>query len=115
MVLVIFPLEQQLRIEDRTPQSDLVAFANAEGIPVLDLYDAYQPRWREGLYFDHSQLVGTADKLRPNEAGHTLAAREIASLLLSDPDRFLMATPRTRNPTREGSNARLPSAAAHSR
>lgn len=85
LLVVVFPVEQQLRIGDRSPQDDLVRFAHAHNIPVLDLYDSFRSRWQEGLYIDFWQQALQFDKLHLNERGHALAAGEIKARLLSEP------------------------------
>jgi lysophospholipase L1-like esterase len=88
LLFVLFPVEQQLRIQDRAPQADLVAFAQANGIPVLDLYDSFRPHWREGLFMDYLESVGVVDKIHLNERGHALAARQIAATVLRTREQF---------------------------
>ena len=85
LLVVVFPVEQQLRIDDRTPQEDLIRFARAEHIAVLDLYDSFRVRWREGLYIDFWQQALQYDKLHLNERGHLLAADEIRARIMSEP------------------------------
>jgi len=84
-LLVIFPVEQQLRIHDRAPQADLVAFAQSEGISVLDLYSCMVGHWREHLFFDFSVEERVVDKIHLSRRGHVLAGREIAAGILRDP------------------------------
>lgn len=84
-LLVIVPVEQQLRIADRTPMDDLVAFANSRGIQVLDLYPAFVQHWREHLYFDYSVEQQVVDKVHLSKRGHQLAAAEIATAICDRP------------------------------
>jgi lysophospholipase L1-like esterase len=83
-VLVIFPVEQQLRIGDHGPQDDLVAFAKSHGIEVLDLYPSLAAHWREHLFFDYSVEQHVVDKVHLNKRGHELAAGEITAAILSE-------------------------------
>jgi hypothetical protein len=85
LLLVIFPVEQQLRIGDRAPQEDLVAFAQSRGIAVLDLYTSFVDHWRENLFFDYSIEQHVVDKVHLNRRGHELAAGEIAAAILNEP------------------------------
>ncbi len=79
LLLVIFPVEQQLRLGERDAQDNLAGFANAHGIEVLDLFPAFQAHWREGLYVDWWPEAGSVDKLHLNARGHYLAGHEIAA------------------------------------
>jgi lysophospholipase L1-like esterase len=85
LLVVVFPVEQQLRIGERTAQDDLLRFAASHGIEMLDLYPAFQAQWRQGLYVDYWGNSRAVDKLHPNERGHALAAREIARVLSASP------------------------------
>jgi lysophospholipase L1-like esterase len=89
VLLVIFPVEQQLRIEDRAPQEDLVAFAREHEMPVIDLFEPFRREWRKGLFIDYSKRLGSADKLHLSEKGHALAARVIGQYLESEGHRLL--------------------------
>lgn len=89
LLLVVFPVEQQLRIPDREPQDDLVRFARTHGIPVLDLFELFQSRWREGLFFDRSVRLGTVDKMHLSPKGHEIAGRAIAEAILDDATNLL--------------------------
>ena len=89
LLLVIFPVEQQLRIQDKAPQTDLVDFANTQAIPVLDLFDSFKQHWRDGLFVDYSVMFHTFDKVHLNKKGHALAAQEIASVILNDSEYYL--------------------------
>ena len=89
LLVVVFPLEQQLRIGDRAPQDDLIRFATTNGIDVLDLYPVFREHWRDGLYVNYWAQVQVIDKLHPNERGHALAASAIASAILGEPHRYL--------------------------
>lgn len=82
-LLVIFPVEQQLRIGDRGPQEDLLAFSKQEGIQALDLYPCLVNHWREHLFFDYSVEQHVVDKVHLSKRGHELAAREIAAAILN--------------------------------
>lgn len=84
-VLVIFPVEQQLRIGDRGPQDDLIAFAKSHSIEVLDLYPIMLQHWREHLFFDYSVEQHVVDKVHLNQRGHQLVAGEIAAAILNEP------------------------------
>jgi lysophospholipase L1-like esterase len=84
LLLVIFPVEQQLRIGDRTPQEDLVAFARSRGIAVLDLYATFARHCRENLFFDYSIEQHVVDKLHLSKRGHELSASDIAAAILRD-------------------------------
>ncbi len=81
LLVVIFPVEQQLRIGDRSAQDDLVTFATKNQINTLDLYPSFRQHWQEGLYVNYWGHTGTVDKLHPNARGHRLAASEIAKVL----------------------------------
>jgi lysophospholipase L1-like esterase len=89
MLLVIFPVEQQLRIGDRAADDDLLEFARQHGIDTLDLYDSFRAHWREGLYIDFWEQVKQFDKLHPNVRGHALAAEQIAALIVAQRDHLL--------------------------
>lgn len=93
VLVVIFPVEQQLRIGDRAAQDDLNRFAEAHGIPVLDLYDSFRAHWRERLYIDYWKRTGVVDKLHLNPRGQALAAAEIARAILNRPDFYLASQP----------------------
>jgi lysophospholipase L1-like esterase len=93
LLVVIFPVEQQVRIGDRAAQDDLVRFAVAHSIPVLDLYDSVRAHWREGLYINYWKRAGVVDKLHLNPRGHALVAAEIAHAILSRPDFYFPALP----------------------
>lgn len=83
LLVVVFPVEQQLRIPDRTAIDDVLGFAKAHGIETLDLFPVFQPRWKEDLYVRYWADVGTIDKLHLNAAGHRVAADAIADAVLS--------------------------------
>jgi len=85
LLLVIFPVEQQIRIGDRSPQENLVAFAKSRNIEVLDLYSSFASHWQEHLFFDYSLEQHVVDKVHLNTRGHDLAAREIAAFILREP------------------------------
>jgi lysophospholipase L1-like esterase len=93
VLVVIFPVEQQLRIGDRAAQDDLNRFAEAHGIPVLDLYDGFRAHWRERLYIDYWKRTGVVDKLHLNPRGQALAAAEIAQAILNRRDFYLAVQP----------------------
>lgn len=93
VLVVIFPVEQQLRIGDHAAQDDLNRFAEAHGIPVLDLYDSFRTHWRERLYIDYWKRTGVVDKLHLNPRGHALAAAEIAQAILNRPGFYLASQP----------------------
>lgn len=83
LLVVVFPVEQQLRIPDRTAIDDVLAFAKANQIDTLDLFPVFQSRWREDLYVYYWADVGTIDKLHLNAKGHQLAGELIAAEVLS--------------------------------
>jgi lysophospholipase L1-like esterase len=85
LMVVVFPVEQQLRIGDRSAQDDLIAFAKSHAIPLVDLYPSFLAHWKEGLYIDYWEKTGTVDKLHPNARGHRLAAAEVAKYLAGNP------------------------------
>jgi lysophospholipase L1-like esterase len=89
LLVVLFPVEQQLRIGDRAPQQDLAAFADAHDLPVLDLYEPFRQRWRDGLFFDYFEQVQVVDKLHLNARGHALAAARIADEIRAHRPRYL--------------------------
>ena len=89
LLVVVFPVEQQLRIGDRAAQDDLIGFLHEHGIGSLDLYDSFRARWREGLYLNYWEQVRQFDKLHPNERGHALAAKQIGDYLVAARDQFL--------------------------
>jgi lysophospholipase L1-like esterase len=91
LIVVIFPVEQQLRIEDRTAQDDLVRFNEAHGIDTLDLYDSFRAHWKERLYVDYWDQVKQVDKLHPNARGHALAAQQITDYILARRGQILKA------------------------
>ena len=99
LLVVIFPVEQQLRIGDRAAQNDLIRFTQAHDIETLDLYDSFRARWREGLYVDYWPQVKIVDKLHPNKRGHDLAARQISDRILARSD-FYLGSSRTGNAAR---------------
>jgi lysophospholipase L1-like esterase len=96
-MVVIFPVEQQLRIGDRKVQDKLVQFAAANGIEVLDLYPALERRWREGLYVDFWNQAKMADKLHLNEHGHEVVAHEIGAYLIEKKAQFFRKVSSGRN------------------
>jgi lysophospholipase L1-like esterase len=83
LLVVVFPVEQQLRIGERRAQDDLARFARGHGIPLLDLYDSFAARWREGLYIDFWHQALQMDKLHLNERGHAVAAEEIEAGIMA--------------------------------
>ena len=89
LVVIVFPVEQQLRIPDRAAQDDLIQFMHLHGINSLDLYPSFQAHWREGLYINFWAQVKQFDKLHPNERGHALASEEIADYLVASKAQFL--------------------------
>lgn len=93
VLVVIFPVEQQLRIGDHAAQDDLNRFADAHGVPVLDLYDSFREHWHERLYIDYWKRTGVVDKLHLSPRGHALTATEIARLILNRPDFYLASQP----------------------
>jgi lysophospholipase L1-like esterase len=91
LLVVVFPVEQQLRIGDRGPQDDLLRFAQARGIPMLDLYDSFRAHWREGLYIDFWRQALQFDKLHLNGHGHALAAEEISTRIVKEQEIYVTA------------------------
>lgn len=83
LVVVVFPVEEQLRIPDHSLQDDLGTFLELHGIAMLDLFPAFKAHWPKGLYVDYWEQTHQVDKLHPNARGHELAAKTIASTLLS--------------------------------
>jgi lysophospholipase L1-like esterase len=92
LLVVLFPMEQQLRIGDRNAQESLLGFMRQHNLPALDLYEPFRARWREQLYVNYWSNVGAADKLHLSERGHDLAAREIAAALASQAAVYFPAT-----------------------
>lgn len=88
LLVVIFPVEPQLRLPDRTAQDDLLGFTKAQGIRTLDLYDDFRARWHEGLFIDYWAQAGQVDKLHLNERGHALVAQLIANAVLTERLRY---------------------------
>jgi hypothetical protein len=89
LLVIVFPVEQQLRVGDRAALDDVENFAITHDIPVLDLYPSFRAHWREDLYIDYWKRTGVVDKLHLNARGHALAAAEIASAILQKPDFYL--------------------------
>lgn len=89
LLLVLFPVEQQLRIRDAAFQREMADFAKAEGIHTLNLYSSFEKQWRDRLFIDYSAMYHTADKVHLSQKGHALAAREIVSVILSDSHYYL--------------------------
>jgi lysophospholipase L1-like esterase len=83
MLLVIFPVEQQLRLDERSAQDDLSRFAQEHRIDVLDLFPTFRAHWQDDLYVGWWSEVGSVDKLHLNARGHRLAADEIAAQILA--------------------------------
>jgi lysophospholipase L1-like esterase len=88
-LLVLFPFEQQLRIQDAAIQRNIAKFAKAEGIHCLDLYYSFEQRWRDRLFIDYSATHHLADKVHLSSKGHALAAQEIASIIQGDSHYYL--------------------------
>lgn len=82
LAIILFPMEPQLRIPDSEPQQDLRAFCEDEGILVLDLFDRFEERWRDGLFIERSHRLGTVDRVHLTARGHELAADCIADFVL---------------------------------
>ena len=91
LLVVVFPVEQQLRIGERRPQDRLKQFSSEHHIEMLDLYAALSARWREGLYVDYWNQVKMADKLHLNEQGHRIVTDQIGKYLLDRRDEFFSA------------------------
>jgi lysophospholipase L1-like esterase len=89
LLIVVFPLEPQLRLPDRGAQDDLVRFAQAHQLSMLDLYEAFVAHWREGLYIGRRAPTAPADKMHLNERGHALASSEIARAILERSEYYL--------------------------
>ena len=81
LLVVVFPVEEQLRLPDRTVQEDLMRYSREHGIEILDLYDSFRAHWRDGLYLDYWEQAHQVDKLHLNERGHELAARVIGEAI----------------------------------
>jgi lysophospholipase L1-like esterase len=81
LLVVIFPVEQQLRIPDRTAQDDLLAYGRAHGIDMLDLYGPFHDQWRTGLYINIWAQARSVDKLHLNQRGHAYTAQLLASAI----------------------------------
>jgi hypothetical protein len=90
-LLVIFPMEQQLRIAERDALDDMMKFAGDNGIEVVDLYPALQPHWREGLYVGNWVEIGSIDTLHLNDRGHKIVAEQIYNAVSQR--QWLSATP----------------------
>jgi hypothetical protein len=89
-VVVVFPVEQQLRIRERRAQDELMKFAAKNGIEVLDLYPALEGRWREGLYVvDFHSL---ADNLQQKVRGHRLLLDQIGAFLNDHRNDYFQST-----------------------
>ena len=75
VALLIFPYAFQLEAPQATaaPQRRLVAFAESEGVPVLDLLPLLAGSRAAGLFLDASHL---------SAAGHAVVADAIAAFLL---------------------------------
>jgi lysophospholipase L1-like esterase len=89
LLIVVFPWEPQLRLPDREAQDDLVRFAQAHQLSMLDLYEAFRAHWREGLYVGKLAPTGPPDTMHLNERGHALAASEIARAILERSEYYL--------------------------
>jgi lysophospholipase L1-like esterase len=102
LLLVLFPLEMQLspqmlqlyRDKFRVrlgpeavrgdPQEKLRAFANQNGVPLLDLLPAFRENEGSTLYLRNKST--TYDPVHPSEVGNQIAAREILRFMeCSDP------------------------------
>ena len=83
VALIVFPYAFQLEAPQRTasPQRRLVAFAQAQGIPVLDLLPLLAAQPGAPLFLDASHL---------SEEGHAVVADAIAAFLL---EHALLAPP----------------------
>ncbi len=81
ILLVMFPIPMTL--ESDMPASSypkrLAEFAAREGLPFVDLTDAYRKQFR-----GHESLFIAYDGDHPNAAGHDLAGAEIARVLLPE-------------------------------
>jgi lysophospholipase L1-like esterase len=88
LLIVVFPYEPQLRLPDREAQDDLVRFAQAHQLSMLDLYEAFRAHWREDLYIGQ-WATGALDKMHLNERGHALASSEIARAILERSEYYL--------------------------
>ena len=93
VLLVLFPVEQQLRIPERSPQDNMIAFAQREGIATIDLYEPFQQNWQDGLFFDYSIVFENVDKLHLNHRGHALAAQEIARFIQTNMELLPLGRP----------------------
>jgi lysophospholipase L1-like esterase len=97
LLLVVVPMEQQLRIPERAALDDLVEFARSNGILFVDLYHSFQQRWKDGLYVEYWKEAGSIDKLHLNDRGHKIAAEQIAAAIL-DHHRLLTKIPMPAQP-----------------
>jgi lysophospholipase L1-like esterase len=89
LLIVVFPYEPQLRLPDREAQDDLVRFAQAHQLSMLDLYEVFRARWQEGLYIGKWGPTGPPDTMHLNERGHALASSEIARAILERSEYYL--------------------------
>ena len=89
LLIVVFPYEPQLRLPDREAQDDLVRFAQAHQLSMLDLYAAFRAHWREDLYIGKRLRAGPPDTMHLNERGHALASSEIARAILERSEYYL--------------------------
>lgn len=76
LVVVCFPLADQLNARNARPQAALAAFARSLGIEFLDLFPAFLAAGG-----DKTDALFDADGLHPNATGHALAAREVLTAL----------------------------------
>lgn len=95
LAIAVFPYEMQLTRElldlyrsdsgygfdlddsvlDAKPQKLLRAFAEGEGIPVVDTFDAFRRSALAGKTLFFRELGSTLDWVHPNRAGHAVGAR----------------------------------------
>jgi lysophospholipase L1-like esterase len=83
LLVVVFPIEEQLRIPDRTVQDDLLQFTKQNGIEMLDLYGGFKDHWRSGFYVDYWEQAHQVDKLHLNEKGYEYAAKLTSDAILA--------------------------------
>jgi hypothetical protein len=89
LLIVVFPYEPQLRLPDREAQDDLIRFAQAHQLSMLDLYEAFRAHWREDLYVGKLAPTGPPDTMHLNERGHALASSEIARAIRERAEYYL--------------------------
>ena len=76
LVVVCFPLADQIKARDARPQAVLAALTRSLGIEFLDLYPGFL-----AAGYPRPEALFDADGLHPNATGHALAALEVLTLL----------------------------------